>query len=198
MDFLGLRTLSIIKDAVRLVKEVQGIELDIDEVDLEDEKTYELFQRGETVGVFQYESAGMQKYLKELKPTAFLDVIAMNALYRPGPLEYIPNFIARKNGKEKITYDLPEMEEYLHETYGICVTGDTLVFNAKNGERVRIDELENQVGKFTVQGVDEQWNPSNAKITHWVCNGKKAILEVKMRSGAKVKLTPNHLSLIHI
>ena len=112
MDFLGLSTLSIIKEAVRLVKKRHGIELDPDIFPLDDTETYELFQRGDTVGIFQYESAGMQKYLRELKPTVFADLIAMNALYRPGPLEYIPKFVARKHGTEEITYELPEMEEY--------------------------------------------------------------------------------------
>ena len=121
MDFLGLKTLTLIKDTVKLVKYKHGIDLDPDNFPLDDTKTYELFQRGETVGIFQYESAGMQKYLKELKPTVFADLIAMNALYRPGPLEYIPSFINRKNGSEAIAYDLPAMEEYLQETYGITV-----------------------------------------------------------------------------
>jgi DNA polymerase-3 subunit alpha len=121
MDFLGLKTLTIIKDALALIKKNHGVEMDMDEVDLEDLKTFELYQRGETNGTFQFESVGMQKYLKELRPDQFADLIAMNALYRPGPLEYIPNFIRRKHGKEPITYDLPEMEEYLHETYGITV-----------------------------------------------------------------------------
>src|SRR6056300_272216 len=121
MDFLGLKTLTLIKDTVKIVKAKHGIELDPESFPLDDEKTYELFQRGETVGIFQYESPGMQKHLKELKPTEFADLIAMNALYRPGPLEYIPSFIARKHGDEEISYDLPEMEEYLKETYGITV-----------------------------------------------------------------------------
>ena len=121
MDFLGLKTLTLIKDTVKLVKYKHNIDLDPDAFLLDDTKTYELFQRGETVGIFQYESAGMQKYLKDLKPTQFADLIAMNALYRPGPLEYIPSFVARKNGEEEITYDLPEMEEFLKETYGITV-----------------------------------------------------------------------------
>jgi len=121
MDFLGLKTLTLIKDTVSLVKYKHGIDLDPDQFPLDDEKTYELFQKGETVGIFQYESAGMQKYLKDLKPTVFADLIAMNALYRPGPLEYIPSFVDRKNGNEEITYDLPAMEEYLKETYGITV-----------------------------------------------------------------------------
>ena len=121
MDFLGLKTLTLIKDTVKLVKHKHNIDLDPDAFPLDDEETYALFQRGETVGIFQYESAGMQKYMKELKPTVFADLIAMNALYRPGPLEYIPSFIKRKNGEEDIDYDLPAMEEYLKETYGITV-----------------------------------------------------------------------------
>ncbi|MGV9003335.1 DNA polymerase III subunit alpha [Flavobacterium sp.] len=121
MDFLGLKTLTLIKDTVKLVKYRNGIELDPDEFPIDDVKTYELFQRGETVGIFQYESPGMQKYLRDLKPTVFGDLIAMNALYRPGPLEYIPSFVRRKNGEEPILYDLDACEEYLGETYGITV-----------------------------------------------------------------------------
>ncbi|WP_010519497.1 DNA polymerase III subunit alpha [Croceivirga radicis] len=121
MDFLGLKTLTLIKDTVKIVKARTGVELIPDDFPLDDEKTYELFQRGETIGVFQYESPGMQKHMKSLKPTVFDDLIAMNALYRPGPMEYIPSFIARKHGDEEISYDLPEMEEYLQDTYGITV-----------------------------------------------------------------------------
>lgn len=121
MDFLGLKTLSIIKDAMANIKEARGVEFDIDEISLDDEKTYQLFQRGETIAIFQYESAGMQKHLKDLKPTRFEDMIAMNALYRPGPLQYIPEFIDRKHGRKPIVYDLVDMEEYLAETYGITV-----------------------------------------------------------------------------
>lgn len=121
MDFLGLKTLTLIKDTVANVRLRHGIELDPDNFPIDDELTYELFQRGETIGVFQYESPGMQKYMKELKPTVFADLIAMNALYRPGPMEYIPSFIKRKHGIEPITYDLDACEEYLKETYGITV-----------------------------------------------------------------------------
>ena len=121
MDFLGLKTLTLIKDTCKIVKALKGIELKPDEFPLDDQMTYELFQRGETVGIFQYESPGMQKHMKALKPTEFADLIAMNALYRPGPMEYIPLFIQRKHGIEAIEYDLPEMEEYLKETYGVTV-----------------------------------------------------------------------------
>ena len=121
MDFLGLKNLTIIKDCCKLIKYNHGVVIDPDEIQLDDEKTYELFQRGETNGVFQFESPGMQKNLRALKPDKFDDLIAMNALYRPGPMEYIPNFIARKHGDEEIEYDLPEMAEYLTDTYGITV-----------------------------------------------------------------------------
>ena len=121
MDFLGLKTLTLIKDTVTNVKLRHNIDLDPDHFPIDDEKTYELFQRGETVGIFQYESPGMQKYMKELKPTVFADLIAMNALYRPGPMDYIPAFVKRKHGIEPITYDLDACEEYLSETYGITV-----------------------------------------------------------------------------
>ena len=121
MDFLGLKTLTLIKDTVKLIKYKHDVFIDIDLISLDDNKTYELFQKGNTVGIFQYESSGMQKYLRDLKPTSFEDLIAMNALYRPGPLEYIPSFVKRKNGNEDISYDLPEMEEFLRETYGITV-----------------------------------------------------------------------------
>ena len=121
MDFLGLKTLTLINDTINLIEDRFGIRIDPDEIPIDDPKTYELFQRGDTIGVFQYESPGMQKNLRELRPSAFSDLIAMNALYRPGPMEYIPSFIRRKHGQEEITYDLPEMEEYLAETYGITV-----------------------------------------------------------------------------
>jgi len=121
MDFLGLKTLTLIKDAVKNVKERKNEDLDPDTFPIDDVSTYELFQRGETVGIFQYESPGMQKYMRELKPTVFADLIAMNALYRPGPLEYIPSFIKRKHGEEEIVYDVDDCEEYLKETYGITV-----------------------------------------------------------------------------
>lgn len=121
MDFLGLRTLSIIKDAVENIKAVHGDDVDIDDISLEDAPTYEVFARGDTTGLFQFESPGMKKHLRNLKPNRFEDLIAMNALYRPGPMEYIPNFIARKHGQEPVTYEIADMEEYLNDTYGITV-----------------------------------------------------------------------------
>ncbi len=121
MDFLGLKTLSIIKDALVNIKRVKGVDIDIDAIPLDDKETYTLFSKGETTGIFQFESPGMKKYLRALKPNRFEDLIAMNALYRPGPMEKIPNFVARKHGHEKVEYEFPEMEEYLADTYGITV-----------------------------------------------------------------------------
>jgi DNA polymerase-3 subunit alpha len=121
MDFLGLKTLSILKTALRLIKENHGVTIDIDYIPLDDEQTYKLYQQGDTNGTFQFESPGMQKYLRELKPDKFDDLIAMNALYRPGPMSYIPDFIDRKHGKKQVVYDLADMEEYLKETNGITV-----------------------------------------------------------------------------
>ena len=150
MDFLGLKTLTLIKDTVKLVKYRTGIELNPDEFPIDDVKTYELFQRGETVGIFQYESPGMQKYLRELKPTVFGDLIAMNALYRPGPLEYIPSFVKRKNGEEPITYDLEACEEYLGETYGITVYQEQVMLLSQslaNFSKGDADVLRKAMGK---------------------------------------------------
>ncbi len=131
MDFLGLRTLNVLKTALELIRENAGIEINIDEIPLDDKKTFELYQRGETIGTFQFESPGMQKYLRDLKPDKFNDLIAMNALYRPGPMAYIPNFIDRKQGRETISYDLLEMEEDLKDTYGITVYQEQVMLLAQ-------------------------------------------------------------------
>ncbi|RZL17267.1 MAG: DNA polymerase III subunit alpha, partial [Pedobacter sp.] len=150
MDFLGLKTLTLIKDTVKLVKQRHGVDLDPDTFPIDDLKTYELFQRGETIGIFQYESAGMQKYMKELKPTVFDDLIAMNALYRPGPMEYIPSFVRRKNGEEDIKYDLDACEEYLKETYGITVYQEQVMLLSQklaNFTKGQADVLRKAMGK---------------------------------------------------
>ena len=150
MDFLGLKTLTLIKNTVKIVKAKYGTILDPDNFPLDDQKTFELFQNGETIGIFQYESPGMQKHLKDLKPTVFDDLIAMNALYRPGPMEYIPSFIRRKHGDEKIVYDLPEMEEYLKDTYGITVYQEqVMLLSQKLGDFTKgeADILRKAMGK---------------------------------------------------
>ena len=192
MDFLGLKTLTIIRDAVAMIAENHGVALDMDAVDLADERTYELFQRGDTVGVFQYESGGMQKHLIALAPTEFADLIAMNALYRPGPMQYIPEYCDRKHGRKPVQYDLQDMQEYLHETYGICLAGDTLVYDATTGAQVRIDALSDRVGDFYVQGVDDELRPRHARMMHWVCNGVRQTYQITLRSGKRLRLTANH------
>ncbi len=160
MDFLGLRTLTIIKDAVKFVKETKGFDLDIDDLDLGDHKTYTLFHEGSTIGIFQYESAGMQKHLKVLKPNKFEDLIAMNALYRPGPMQYIPAFVARKHGREAITYDLPEMQEYLEETYGITVYQEQVMLLSQKlagFSKGEADQLRKAMGKKKKKIIDEMF-----------------------------------------
>ena len=150
MDFLGLKTLSIIKDALATIEQTRGIKVNIDTIDMEDETTYRLYCNGQTTGTFQFESAGMQKYLKELQPSKFEDLIAMNALYRPGPMDYIPSFIARKHGREEIKYDLPIMEKYLSETYGITVYQEQVMLLSRllaDFTRGQSDELRKAMGK---------------------------------------------------
>ena len=150
MDFLGLITLTIIKECIRNVKKARGIDIDIDHIPIDDPETYKLFQEGRTVAVFQFESAGMQKYLRELKPTVIGDLIAMNALYRPGPMDYIPQFIRRKQGTEAVTYDIPVMEKYLKDTYGVTVYQEQVMLLSRllaNFTRGESDKLRKAMGK---------------------------------------------------
>ncbi len=157
MDFLGLKTLSEQKEAVKNVKLTRGIDIDLDNIPIDDELTYQLYQRGQTIGTFQFESAGMQKYLRELHPTVFEDLIAMNALYRPGPMDYIPAFIKRKNGQEPITYDIPCMEKYLKDTYGITVYQEQVMLLSRqlaNFTRGESDALRKAMGKKKKDIVD--------------------------------------------
>ena len=160
MDFLGLRTLTIIKHAIKLIKEKHGIDINPDEIPLDDQKTYQLFKEGRTVGIFQYESPGMQKYMRELKPTEFADLIAMNALYRPGPIKYIPNFINRKNGLEETVYDLEETKEYLEETYGITVYQEQVMLLSQklaNFTKGEADTLRKAMGKKDRATLDKMY-----------------------------------------
>ena len=158
MDFLGLKTLSELKEAVANIKLTRGIDIDLDNIPMDDPKTYQLYQEGRTIGTFQFESQGMQTYLRQLKPTVFEDLIAMNALYRPGPMDYIPAFIARKSGREKITYDLPCMEKYLKDTYGITVYQEQVMLLSRqlaNFTRGESDALRKAMGKKKKKIVDE-------------------------------------------
>ena len=158
MDFLGLKTLSILKEAVDNIRMHRGIEIDLDTIPIDDPETYKLYSEGKTIGTFQFESAGMQKYLRELHPTTFEDIIAMNALYRPGPMDYIPSFIARKNGKEEIKYDIPCMEKYLKDTYGITVYQEQVMLLSRqlaDFTRGQSDALRKAMGKKKKAIVDQ-------------------------------------------
>ena len=157
MDFLGLKTLSELKEACAIIKQTRGIDIDLDTIPIDDPKTYELYQQGRTVGTFQFESNGMQKYLRELKPTVFEDLIAMNALYRPGPMKYIPQFIDRKHGREQITYPIPCMEKYLKDTYGITVYQEQVMLLSRqlaDFTRGESDALRKAMGKKKIEIVN--------------------------------------------
>ena len=154
MDFLGLKTLSIIKDAIANIRHSRNIEVDIDTIPIDDKETYELYSRGATIGTFQFESPGMQRYLRQLRPSVFEDLIAMNALYRPGPMENIPEFIARKHGESKIEYDIPEMETYLKDTYGITVYQEQVMLLSRllaGFTRGESDTLRKAMGKKLIE-----------------------------------------------
>ena len=169
MDFLGLKTLSELKEACANIKQTLGIDVDLDNIPIDDPKTYELYQQGRTVGTFQFESSGMQKYLRELHPTVFEDLIAMNALYRPGPMDYIPQFIARKNGREEISYPLPCMEKYLKDTYGITVYQEQVMLLSRqlaDFTRGESDALRKAMGKKKIEIV-------NAMKPKFIEGGKK-------------------------
>ena len=158
MDFLGLKTLSIIKDAVEVIEQTHGVKIDPDTIPIDDKKTYELYCKGGTIGTFQFESPGMQKYLRELQPSTFEDLIAMNALYRPGPMDYIPDFIDRKHGRKPIVYDIPIMERYLKDTYGITVYQEQVMLLSRllgNFTRGESDTLRKAMGKKIKSKLDE-------------------------------------------
>ena len=169
MDFLGLKTLSEIKEACKVIKQTTGDIIDIDNIPIDDELTYRLYQRGQTVGTFQFESTGMQKYLRELHPTVFEDLIAMNALYRPGPMDYIPDFIKRKNDPSLVKYDIPCMEKYLKDTYGITVYQEQVMLLSRqlaNFTRGESDALRKAMGKKKKAIVD-QMKPKFLAQSQW-------------------------------
>ena len=174
MDFLGLKTLSIIKEALINIRETRGFDLDIDHIPLDDKATFDLYCKGNTVSTFQFESAGMQKYLRELQPSRFEDLIAMNALYRPGPMDYIPSFIARKHGQEPIEYDIPIMSKYLEETYGICVYQEQVMLLSRllaDFTRGESDMLRKAMGK---KQIDKMQKLKVKFLDQGTANGHKA------------------------
>jgi DNA polymerase-3 subunit alpha len=194
MDFLGLTTLTIIDQCCKTIKELTGRDIKWPEVPLDDPKTYELFAQGHTEAIFQFESSGMAEICRKLGPKSIEDLSALNALYRPGPLDggMVDDFIDRYHGRKPVEYLTEEMGEILGNTYGVCVTGDTLVFDADTGARARIDELGPRAGSFYVQGVDDELRPRRARVTRWFSNGRREVLEVRLRNGARVRLTPDH------
>ncbi len=187
MDFLGLRNLDVIDKALELV----GSGTAVGDIPLDDAKTYEMLARGESAGVFQFEGSGMREALRQVKPTEFEDLIALVALYRPGPMAYIPVYAKRKHGQEPVTLIDPRLEAITGVTYGTCLTGDTLVFDAASGRRVRLDSL-SEHASVLVQGVDPGLRTAHAPITKWVDNGVKPVYRLRLRNGSTLKATADH------
>jgi DNA polymerase III subunit alpha len=198
VDFLGLSTLSVMREAARLIRERHGIEYTLSTIPIEGEETVEAFKllsSGEVSGVFQVEGQGMRRVLTEMRPTTFEHIVATISLYRPGPLEYIPSFIRRMHGEEEVEYKHPSLENILGETYGICVSGDSVVMDVRTGERRRLDQV-NELDEFHIQGVDANWQPAIGRVTHWIDSGYKEVYKVTLRNGASIKVTGDHRLLI--
>jgi DNA polymerase-3 subunit alpha len=186
MDFLGLRNLDVIEKTYQLVGGLSN-----EKIPLDDKKTFEMLARGDAMGVFQFEGSGMREALKLVRPTQFEDLIALVALYRPGPMGYIPTYAKRKNGLEQPTYIDERLKPITEDTYGICLSGDTLVFDAASGRRVRIDSLDDHEN-IVVQGVDDELSPTHARISAWVDNGIRPVYRLRLRNGTTIKATANH------
>lgn len=192
MDFLGLRNLDIIQRAVEIVQHTEGITLDPYALPLDDKGTFEMLARGEAIGVFQLESGGMREALRLIRPSTFDDIIALVALYRPGPMEYIPTYAARKHGKEETTFLDPRLEPITGPTHGICLTGDTIVTDVKTGRRLRLDEVRPEDG-IELQGVDpDTWAPATGRVSAFMDNGIRPVSELVLSGGARVRATGNH------
>jgi DNA polymerase-3 subunit alpha len=187
IDFLGLRNLDVLEKAKALV----GNGLDYSTLALDDKKVYEMLSRGESTGVFQFESSGMREALRQVKPTQFEDLIALVALYRPGPMGYIPVYARRKHKQEQVAYVDPRLKAITEHTYGICLTGDTRVFDAASGRRRRLDQLDDHAD-VVVQGVDDDLSPAHARIIAWIDNGVRPVFRLRLKNGSSVKATANH------
>ncbi len=202
VDFLGLSTLTYMRRACDLIEKHHGIRYDMSNIpyrpsgDVEQDRmlkeTFELLGRGETVGVFQLESSGMQGMLRDMKPTKFEHIVAGVSLYRPGPMDYIPTFNKRMHGDEEVIYHHEKLRPILEETYGICISGDARIFDAVTGQPYRIDELADRAGDFYVQGVDSQQQPAIGRVTHWFNNGEKQVYRLILRNGTSIKATIDH------
>jgi DNA polymerase-3 subunit alpha len=202
VDFLGLSTLTIVRRACDLIARHHGIQYTMENIPylpsgdpVKDQMlkvAFDLLGRGETVGVFQFESTGMQQMLRDMRPTRYEHIIAAVSLYRPGPMDFIPQYNRRLRGEEESVYRHQMLESILGETYGICITGDSLVFDAVSGKRYRVDELRDKAGDFCIQGLDEHYQPAVGQVTHFMDNGVQPVYRLTLRNGASIKATANH------
>lgn len=203
VDFLGLSTLTIMRRACELIEKYHGIRYTMDNIPYRPDpndpeltrkvnKLFDLIGSGETTGVFQLESGGMRKMLKGMKPRTFEHIVAAISLYRPGPMDLIPTYIDRMHGRVDVEYHHPKLEPILSETYGICISGDSQVIEARTGKRYRIDEIADFVPDFYVQGVDENLKPAIGQVIHWVDNGVKPVYQITLQNGATLKATRDH------
>jgi DNA polymerase III subunit alpha len=193
MDFLGLRNLDVITDTVRIIRETRGVELDIDNVPLDDEPTYEMLRRGDTIGVFQLEGSPLRALIRSLAPTTFEDVAALVALYRPGPMaaNMHNDYADRKNGRKPVAYLHDDAAELLGNTYGLCLTGDTIVHEALTGRPTRLDGVDPAAG-FWVQAVDDDLQPVVRQVIHWVDNGERETARLRLVNGRELVGTHDH------
>ncbi len=191
VDFLGLATLTVMREATKLIRQRHGVEWTLDNIPLDDPESYKLLSSGEVSGVFQVEGAGLRRMLTEMQPREFNHIVAAISLYRPGPMDFIPEYVAVMHGRKEAEYVHPALEPILAETYGVCVSGDAVVMDARTGKRYRLDELEH-VSDLEIQGVNEQWQPATGRVTHWIDNGFKPVFELTLRSGARIKVTGDH------
>ncbi len=191
VDFLGLSTLTVMREATKLIRQRHGVEWTLDNIPLDDPESFKLLSSGEVAGVFQVEGAGLRRMLAEMQPREFNHIVAAISLYRPGPMDFIPEYVAVMHGRKQAEYVHPALEPILAETYGVCVSGDALVMDARTGQRYRLDELEH-VAELEIQGVDKHWQPAIGRVTQWIDNGFKPVFELTLRSGAKIKTTGDH------
>ncbi len=191
IDFLGLSTLTVMRKACELIEQRHGVQWTLDTIPTDDPAAFALMARGDVIGLFQVEGEGLRRVLTDMKPTRFEHIVAAISLFRPGPMEYIPTYIRRMHGKEPIEYKHPQLEPILAETYGICVSGDAIVTDARTGRRYHLDKVHN-VPDLTIQGVNENWQPAVGRITRWIDNGYKPVYRVALRNGAHIKVTADH------
>ena len=191
IDFLGLATLTLMREATRLIRERHGVEYTLENLPIDDPTTYELLTSGDVLGVFQVESQGMRRCLMDLRPTEFDHITATISLYRPGPMEFIPDFIAVLHGEQAAHYVHPILEPILAETMGVCVSGDALVMDVRTGRRCRLDQV-GDMAEMVIQGIAEDWRPAAGRVTHWIDSGSKPVFKVTLRNGAHLKVTADH------